>query len=82
MKNIMSALDNMAYFSLDGTSIREQYGIDCDYRYIYTHKNYFIFTKTQTQVNILDMFNEKEDFIFKLFGVSMRSKDSIDYWGE
>ena len=82
IKSIMSNLDNLAIFSLDGTSIREKYGIDCDYRYIYAHKNYFIFKTTQTQVNIIEMFNEKEDFIFKLFGVPMRSKDSMDYWGE
>jgi hypothetical protein len=28
------------------------------------------------------MFNEKEDFMMKLFGMSGRTPESIDYWGE
>lgn len=34
------------------------------------------------RVDILEMFNEKEDFICILFGIPMRSQESIDYWGD
>ncbi len=28
------------------------------------------------------MYNEKQDFIYDLFGIEMRSQESKDYWGE
>ena len=31
---------------------------------------------------IVQMFHELEDFMMKLFGVSGRTQESIDYWGE
>ena len=32
--------------------------------------------------HIAEMFGEKEDFMYKLFGISGRTQESIDYWGE
>lgn len=31
---------------------------------------------------ILEIFNEKEDFRYQLFGVSTISQDMLDYWSE
>ena len=28
------------------------------------------------------MFDEGEDFMYKLFGISTRTQESIDYWGD
>ena len=35
-------------------------------------------------VDLLDelVFNEREDVMMKLFGISGRTQESIDYWGE
>ncbi len=29
-----------------------------------------------------EMFDEREDFMYKLFGISSESEESVDYWGE
>ena len=34
------------------------------------------------EVNDIDLYMEKEDFMLKLFGISGRTQESIDYWGE
>lgn len=28
------------------------------------------------------MFDDREDFMYKLFGISTTSQESIDYWGD
>ncbi|MBP5461608.1 MAG: hypothetical protein J6Y20_05725 [Lachnospiraceae bacterium] len=33
-------------------------------------------------VIIVQMFHEREDFMMKLFGISGRTQESIDYWGD
>ena len=34
------------------------------------------------KIVVVNMFHEKEDFMLKLFGISGRTQESIDYWGE
>lgn len=33
-------------------------------------------------IYITDIYNEKEDFMWKMFGIKLRSDESIEYWGE
>ena len=65
-----------------GIRISKIYEIDTDYRYLFTTHNYFIYRVEKTSVVIVNMFNEKEDFMLKLFGVCGRTQESIDYWGD
>lgn len=30
----------------------------------------------------IDIFNEHEDFMWRMFRVNLRTQDSIDFWGE
>ena len=50
--------------------------------YIFTNQNYFIYRIEAKKVVVVQMFNEREDFMMKLFGISGRTQESIDYWGE
>ena len=36
----------------------------------------------QDRVIIVQMFHERQDFMMKLFGISGRTQESIDYWSE
>ena len=39
--------------------------------------------KTESEkIIIVEMFDEREDFMYKLFGISTRTQKSIDYWGD
>ncbi len=33
-------------------------------------------------IMILEIFNEKEDFMYQLFGIVTTSQETIDYWNE
>lgn len=65
-----------------GVDIAKMYDVDTDYWYIFTTHNYFIYRIEKSSIVVANMFNEREDFMLKLFGVSGRTQESIDYWGE
>ena len=81
---IIAALDSMEYFGDVGSNISERFNIDCPSNWFlyYIHKNYFVFSKTDSTITILKMYDNRQDFIYDLFGVEMRSQESKDYWGE
>ncbi len=82
--DIMSNIDNLEQFGDVGRNIKEYFNLDCpdNWYLLYVHKNYFIFSKTESTITILKMYNNKLDFIYELFGIEMRSQESKDYWGE
>ena len=81
---IISEIDNLGIFEAVGSNIRERFNIDCpdNWYLLYSHTNYFIFSKTDNLITVLKMYNNRQDFIYDLFGIEMRSKESIDYWDE
>ena len=56
--------------------------IDTDFRSLFVNHNHLFYYKEGSTVIIAEMFGEKEDFMYKLFGISGRTQESIDYWGE
>ena len=74
--------DILIKYEKSGTNIAEMYDIDTDYWYLFTHQHYLIYRIEKGKVTIVQMFNEREDFMMKLFGISGRTQESIDYWGE
>lgn len=82
IKKMLSTIKNLGNFSESGVRISEMYNIETDYYYIFVNHNYFIYRIEADKVIIVNMFNEKEDFMMKLFRVSGRTQESIDFWGE
>lgn len=42
----------------------------------------FFIELNQKKIIIVEMFDERKDFMYKLFGISTRTQESIDYWGD
>ncbi|WP_026492976.1 MULTISPECIES: hypothetical protein [unclassified Butyrivibrio] len=82
MTKIMRDIHHLSDNDRIGIQISQMYDVDTDYWYLFTSHNYFIYRTEKTSVVIVNMFNEKEDFMLKLFGISGRTQESIDYWGE
>ncbi len=82
MTKIMRDIHHLSSNSEIGIQISKMYDVDTDYWYLFSTHNYFIYRIEKTTVVIANMFNEKEDFMLKLFGISGRTQESIDYWGE
>ena len=82
IKQITSAARGLETFEEKGISISSIYGIDCDYRYLYVSRNYLFYRIEDDKVIVTEIFDEREDFMYKLFGITTTSPDSIDYWDE
>ncbi len=81
-KQISGVIAKLKEYPEMGVSMRKQYDLDCDYYMLFVEHNYFIYRITDDMVIILEIFNEKEDFMYQLFGIATINQESIDYWGE
>lgn len=82
MEKMTNSIRKLEEFPVLGVSVKELYDVDTDYMYLYTEHNYAFYRIEGNIVRIVDIYNEKEDFILSLFGTSSIFKESEDYWGE
>lgn len=82
VKQITDAAKGLGMFENKGIAVSAMYDIECDYRYLYVGHNYLFYRIEPDQIIIVEMFDEREDFMWKLFGIDTTSQESIDYWGE
>ena len=52
------------------------------YYVIYSHKNYFLYYIEDEQVNVMVMYDEREDFARTMFGIISTAQEMLDYWDE
>lgn len=81
-KHISKCIAELKKFPELGISLRDKYDLDCDYYMIFIEHNYFIYRILDELILVLEIFNEKEDFMYQLFGVVTTSQDTLDYWDE
>lgn len=83
LKAIVDSLDNLSIHDI-GHPINEFYNVECpkNWYLLYSNMNYFVYSKTKTKITVLKMYDYREDFIYDLFGIEMRSKESKQFWGE
>ena len=82
MKMITKTARKLADFPQMGEAVSELFEVDTDFRCLYINHNYLFYYIEDDRIIIADMFGEREDFMFKLFGISSESKESADYWKE
>ena len=76
------ALRRLQKFEKSGISVEKTLGVPCDYLMVYTEHNYAFYKITEESIYIIDILHEREDFMWKLFGVRTTSKETEDYWDE
>lgn len=80
--NILRNIKRLEVFENSGTLLSSKVGIDCDYRYIYAEKNYIFYRVVKESVKILNVLNEKQDFMQILFGIKTTSSETEEYGNE
>lgn len=65
-----------------GVELSAKYEIDTDFRVLFVNHNHLFYYKDGDTIIVAEMFGEKEDFMYKLFGISGRTQESVNYWGE
>ena len=82
LKIITTAARNLLNFEDKGIAVSAMYDVECDYRYLYVKHNYLFYRIEKNKIIIVEMFDEREDFMQKLFGIISISKGEEEYWGE
>lgn len=80
--HISETIAELKQFPDMGVSMREKYNLDCDYYMLFIEHNYFIYRILEDMIMILEIINEREDFMYQLFGIVTTPQDTLDYWGE
>ncbi len=82
LKRITDAARNLGDFAEKGVLVSSMYDVECDYRYLYVGHNYLFYRIEKDKIIVVEMFDEREDFIYQLFGISTTSQESLGYWDE
>lgn len=79
-KTITKRIRGLAENEYIGESVEALFGIPTDYRILFVMKNYVFYRVTDSEILIVNVYNEREDFMFKLFGVSSIDEEAEEYW--
>lgn len=82
MKKMTRSFRDLQQFEYKGSSVESVLGIPCDYRFLYVQHNYVFYRVEDDTVWITAIYNEKEDFMWKLFGIRTTTQETEDYWNE
>lgn len=80
--HVSQTIARLKQFPDMGVSMREKYDLDCDYYMLFIDRNYFIYRIEDDAIVILEIFNEKEDFMRQMFGIITTSQETLNYWKE
>ena len=80
MTQIKERLTSLKEFPAQGMSVRAMFGVDSDYEFIYISHNYIFYYQNENVIYIVNIYDEREDFMYKLFGIRTTSNESDQYW--
>ena len=69
-------------FEESGVSLRDLYGLNTDYRYVFTEHNYVFYRIETDCIRIVNIYNEREDFMLDLFGLRTLDEAAEAYWDD
>ena len=82
VKNITDAIRGLSDYEEKEPEVSKMFDVVSDYRYIFVSKNYVFYRIEEKYIRIINLYHEKEDFMWQLFGVDTTPQDTIDYWNE
>jgi len=75
IKKIMKSIRSLMQFPLQGSGVWERYGIESDYRYLYTTHNYVFYRIEESSIKIIRILDARRDFLNILFGIKTQTDD-------
>ena len=82
VKSITDAIRGLCDYEEKGPEVSKMFDVVSDYRYIFVSKNYVFYRIEEKYIRIINLYHEKEDFMWQLFGVDTTPQETIDYWNE
>ena len=65
----MDGVPTPMFMEKQGVSMYELYGVIPDYRKLYVAHNHIFYLIEDRTIQIINVYNEREDFMWKLFGI-------------
>lgn len=63
-------------------TIENMLGIPSPYFFLHIEHNYVFYRIDEETIYVTGIYNEHEDFMWKMFGIRLRTQEILDYWGE
>ena len=82
VKKIMKEIRSLEHNPRKCPKIENILGIPSCYYFMHIEHNYIFYKLDEEYIYVTCIYNEREDFMSKMFGINLRTKESIDYWGE
>ena len=82
VKRITDAIRGLCDYEEKGSEVSKMFDVVSDYRYIFVSGNYVFYRIEDKCIRIINLYHEKEDFMWHLFGVDTTPQETIDYWNE
>jgi hypothetical protein len=57
-------------------------GIPSPYFFLYVEHHFVFYRLDDKIIYVTTIYNERENFMREMFGIRLRTQESIDYWGE
>lgn len=80
VKRITDAIRGLCDNEKMGPEVWRVFDVVTDYRYLYVAKNYVFYRIEDECIRIINLYHEKEDFIWQLFSIDTTPQETIDYW--
>ena len=82
IKSITNAIRERCDYEEKDPDVSKMFDVVSDYRYIFVSRNYVFYRIEDKYIRVINLYHEKEDFMWHLFGVDTTPQDTIDYWEE
>lgn len=81
-RTITEKIRSLSQMESQGVSMFDLYGVTPDYRRLYVAHNYIFYLVEEKTIKIVNLYNEKEDYMYKLFGISSIDEEAENYWDD
>lgn len=81
-KTITDAIRGLVEHEKKGLVVSQLFDVVTEYRYLFVSRNYVFYRIEEHYIRIINIYNEKEDFMWQLFGINTTPEETIDYWEE
>lgn len=82
VKKITDAIRDLGTNEKKGPAVSQMFGVDTDYRFLFISHNYVFYRIEDECIRIVNLYHEREDFMWKLFGIETVQQETLDYWNE
>ena len=82
ISKLLREINDLQYNPEKGASVEALIDLSTPYRFLHIGQNYVFYRIESNNIYVTDLFDEREDFLWKMFRIRSRTQESIEFWGE